>query len=155
MEFIFEVLPKTRDFFKNVIEENSLETLNKIPDNFNNNIIWNIGHVLVTEQMLAYALSGLKPNVDETLIAKYRKGTKPEAPATQEEVDIIKNLLHSTIKQTQVDYEAGKFKGFQEYTVSTTGNTLKNFDDSLRFILFHEGLHGGYVMSLLHAVKGQ
>jgi hypothetical protein len=61
--------------------------------------------------------------------------------------------LETTINQTIKDYKSGVFKNFQEYTVSTTGNTLTNIDDALEFILFHEGMHLGIVMALLKAIK--
>ena len=41
-----------------------------------------------------------------------------------------------------------------EYTVSTTGNTLSNVNDALDFIHFHEGIHFGYVLAQLRALKG-
>ncbi len=76
MDFTFDVFLKTRGFFKAYLEELSLAQLNAIPKGFNNNIIWNIGHSIVTEQILVYKLSGLKPNVSDALIEKYKKATK-------------------------------------------------------------------------------
>ena len=153
MAFTFDVLKNTRAFFKSFIEKNSLEDLNKIPKGFNNNIIWNIGHIVVTEQLLAYKLSGLPMMVSEDMIEKYRKGTKPEIDATQDDVNDIKALLFSTIKRTENDYENNVFKNFTAYTVSTTGNTLNTIDEALQFVLFHEGMHLGYVMALLRTIK--
>lgn len=153
MYFSLEVLTNTRIFFNKYLEKTSLEDLNKIPQGFNNNIIWNVGHIVVTQQLLAYKLSGLPMMVSETLIAKYMKGTKPEGFVPQEEVDDIKKLLSVTIEQTKKDFNNNLFKNFHEYTVSTTGNTLTNIDDAFQFILFHEGMHLGYVMALSRAVK--
>ncbi|TWO33868.1 DinB family protein [Seonamhaeicola sediminis] len=152
MPFPLEILQKTRKSFKNFLEDTSLDNLNKIPEGHKNNIIWNIGHILVTEQLLAYKLSGLPTMVSDSLIEKYRKGSIPEGYVTQNEVDEIKGLLEVTIEKTAEDYKKGRFKNFNEYTVSTTGNTLTNIDESLQFILFHEGMHLGIVMSLLKAV---
>ena len=153
MQFTFEVFNNIRPFFKKHIENNSLEDLNKIPKGFNNNIIWNIGHVLVTAQILAYKLSGLPMHVSDNLVNKYRKDTKPEGVVSQEEVDEIKALLFSTIEQLEVDYKNGIFKEYNAYTVSTTGNTLTNIDEALQFILFHEAMHLGYILALARAVK--
>ena len=153
MNFVFEVLEKTRGSFKRILEKKSLEDLNKIPNGFNNNIIWNIGHIVVTEQLLAYKLSGLPMMVSDDLVNKYRKDTKPEGGVTQEEVNEIKSLLFSTIERTAIDYKNNTFENFKEYTVSTTGNTLKTIDESLQFVLFHEGMHLGYVLALLKVVK--
>ena len=148
MHFTLEVLTNTRKFFIKILEKTSLEDLNKIPEGFNNNIIWNIGHVLVTQQLLAYKLSGLPMMVSDTLTAKYMKETKPEGFVSQEEVNEIKGLLSSTIEKTKEDFTNKVFTNFKEYTVSTTGNTLTNIDDAFQFILFHEGIHLGYVMAL-------
>ena len=72
MNFVFEVLEKTRGSFYRILDKKSLEDLNKIPKGFNNNIIWNIGHIVVTEQLLAYKLSGLQMMVSDDLVNKYR-----------------------------------------------------------------------------------
>lgn len=153
MDFTFQVLQNIRGIFKDIIENNSLETLNTVPSGFNNNIIWNIGHVVVSEQLLAYKLSGLEPSISSELIDKYKKDSKPEGKVSQDEVDGIKNLLFSTIEKTEADYKAGVFKTYTEYTVSTTGNTLHNIDEALQFIVVHEGLHYGYVLALLKALQ--
>lgn len=153
MQFTFDVLSNIRVFSKNYIENNSLEDLNKIPEGFNNNIIWNIGHIVVTQQLLAYKLSGLPLMISDTLINKYRKDSKPEGNVSQKEVDEIKALLFSTIEKLEVDYKNDVFKNYQEYTVSTTGNTLTCIDEALQFILFHEGMHLGYILALIRAVK--
>jgi len=115
---------------------------------FKNNIIWNIGHIVVTEQLLLYRLSGLPTMVSDEMIEKYKVGSKPEKFVIQEEVDEISELLFSTIKKTQEDYKNNKFVNYKEYTVSTTGNTLRNIDDAISFALFHEGMHFGYVLAL-------
>lgn len=153
MEFTLAVLTNTRAVFQKIIENTTLDNLNKIPAGFNNNIIWNIGHVVVTEQLLAYKLSGLETQISDALIAKYRKDTKPEGDVTQDEVNDIRDLLFSTLKTTKEDYNKGVFKSYNAYTVSTTGNTLNNIDEALQFILVHEGIHYGYVLALLKAIK--
>lgn len=153
MHFTLEVLPKTRKSFIKIIESISLEDLNKIPKGFNNNIIWNIGHIVVSQQLLAYKLSGLPMIVNDELVDKYRKDSKPEGVVSQEEVDEIKDLLMTTIDKTKEDYSNNVFKNYNEYTVSTTGNTLTNIDEAFEFILFHEGIHLGYVLALLKTLK--
>ena len=153
MSFIFDVLSNTRKSLANILEKTSLEDLNKIPEGFKNNIIWNIGHIIVSEQLLVYKLSGLQSILSDEMIGKYRKDSKPEDSVTQEEVDDIKALLFSTIEKTQVDFDKKIFKQFNTYTVSTTGNTLTNVEEALQFVFFHEGLHIGYILALLKAIK--
>lgn len=153
MNFTFQVLNNTRGILKEIIENTSLEDLNKIPSGFNNNIIWNIGHILVSEQLLAYKLSGLPSVLSDEMIDSYRKNTKPEGFVGQDKLIKIKSLLFSTIEKTEEDYKNNVFKTFNSYTVSTTGNTLTNIEEALQFILVHEGLHYGYILALLKAVK--
>ena len=153
MHFTLDVLPNTRKSFNRIIEKTSLEDLNTIPKGFNNNIIWNIGHIVVTQQLLAYKLSGLPMMITDELVGKYRKDSKPEGNVSQAEVDALKLLLFSTVEKTREDFENGIFKNYQEYTVSTTGNTLTNIDEAFQFIAFHEGMHLGYVMALIRAIK--
>lgn len=154
MQFTLEILAKTRQFFCQYLDNTSLEDLNRVPEGFNNNIIWNIGHIVVTQQLLAYKLSGLPMMIDEVLISKYMKGTKPVGDASQTEVDEIKSLLFSTLEKTKEDVKNGVFKTYNSYTVSTTGNTLNTIEDAFEFILFHEGMHLGYVLALVRAING-
>ncbi|WP_203256481.1 DinB family protein [Hyunsoonleella ulvae] len=153
MDFTFQVLNNTRSILKQIIENNTLEDLNKVPQGFNNNIIWNIGHVLVSEQLLAYKLSGLDTSLTDEMINTYRKDSKPKGNISQTEIDEIKSLLLPTIEKTKKDYNDTIFKNYNAYTVSTTGNTLNNIDEALQFIVIHEGLHYGYVLALLKAIK--
>lgn len=153
MNFTFQVLKNIRSIFNKIIENNMLADLNKVPKGFNNNVIWNIGHIVVSEQLLAYKLSGLESSLSDDMINKYRKDSKPEGPVSQEEVNEIKALLSSTINKTEADYNNGVFKNYNAYTVSTTGNTLNNIDEALQFVTIHDGLHYGYVLALLKAIK--
>jgi len=137
----------SRNMISKILENHTLEQLNKIPEGFSNNLIWNIAHVVVTQQILVYKLSGLPMMVSEVMIEKYKKGTKPEQDATQAEVDQIKSLLFTTIEKTKKDYANGVFKNYQEYPTST-GFVLTSAEGAMNFNNYHEGLHVGVLMSI-------
>jgi hypothetical protein len=137
----------SRNIIAKILESHTVEQLNKIPEGFSNNLIWNIAHVVVTQQLLVYKLSGLQTMVSDQMIEKYKKGTRPEHDVTQAEVNEIKFLLFTTIEKTKEDYESSVFKNYQEYPTST-GFVLKNVEDALMFNNFHEGIHIGVMMSL-------
>jgi hypothetical protein len=147
MNQLFTITETSRNMVSKILENHSLEQLNKIPVGFSNNLIWNIAHIVVTQQLLVYKLSGLPTMVSDEIIEKYKKGTKPEQVATQAEVDEIKSLLFITIKKTKEDYDNGIFKNFNEYPTST-GFVLNDVEDAMAFNNFHEGLHIGILMSL-------
>jgi hypothetical protein len=69
-----------------------LEQLNKIPGY---NLIWNIAHIIVVQQMLGFT------NIRIPMISGKMVGTKPEHIVTQAEVDEIQTLLMETINQTE------------------------------------------------------
>lgn len=147
MEQTFDVNTTSRNMVSKFLEGYTLEQLNTIPVGFSNNLIWNIGHVIVTQQLLVYKLSGLPMMISDEMIDKYKKGTKPEHIATQTEVDAMKFLLFETINQTRVDFDGKIFNNYNEYPTST-GFILKSIEDAMVFNNFHEGLHIGIMMNM-------
>ena len=147
MNQLFTITETSRNMVSKILENHSLVQLNKIPEGFSNNLIWNIAHIVVTQQLLVYKLSGLPTMVSDEIIEKYKKGTKPEQDASQAKVNEIKSLLFITIKKTKEDYDNGIFKNYNEYPTST-GFILNNVEDAMAFNNFHEGLHIGILMSL-------
>ena len=151
MNFTNSIAQKNRIILKRFLEEIPLEDLNKVPEGFSNNIIWNIAHIVVIHQLLIYKLSGLPMHVSEEMVSKYKNKTKPEGYVTQDEVDEINGLLESLLLQTEKDITAGIFKTYMEYTV-TSGTTLTNVQEAFEFNSYHEGVHLGYILALRKAI---
>ena len=147
MNQTFDVNATSRNMVSKFLAGYTLEQLNTIPEGFSNNLIWNIGHIIVTQQLLVYKFSGLPMMISDELVEKYKKGTKPEDIAIQTEVDEIKSLLFETINQTKADYDNQIFKNYNEYPTST-GFILKSVGDALAFNNLHEALHIGIMMSI-------
>jgi hypothetical protein len=129
----------------------SLEAVNHIPEGFNNNLIWNFGHIIATQQLLTYSLSGLKPKVEDEVLAAFRKGTKPEKVHTTAELEGLKKLAVTTLDQFEADFEAGLFQTFESYPTSY-GVELTNIEEAAAFSALHEALHLGYAMALKRAL---
>ncbi|PTM03966.1 MAG: DinB family protein [Bacteroidetes bacterium] len=147
MNWTFDICLKNRKLLEAFLDNFTLEQLNKIPEGFNNNIIWNIAHTIVTQQLLVYGNSQLSMLVSDDMVSKYRKGTKAEHNVTQKKVDEIRALLFSTLEKTIEDYNNGVFVNYTTYTVSTK-STLTNVEEALEFNNFHEGIHFGYILAL-------
>ncbi|MEO7313113.1 MAG: DinB family protein [Chitinophagaceae bacterium] len=147
-----EIIKETRNNFLKLIDSLPIDILNKVPAGFNNNIIWNFGHVVISQQLLCYKLSGATMLVDEAMIPKYSKGTKPDGVVSQEEIDQLKAWAVETIDQTEHDLEGDVFQNYKTYTTSF-GTTLENVGDAIQFVAMHEGLHLGYAMALKNAAQ--
>ncbi len=152
MKNVLEQNLQIRKAFYHILKNTPKAELLKIPEGYNNNIWWNIAHVVATQQNLVYGFSGLPFEVPQKLVDKFKKGTFPDGHATDEEIEQLKKLLFSTIEKTTEDYNNDVFVNFKEYTTSANV-TLKNVDEAIAFNQFHEGLHLGTIFSLLKAVK--
>ena len=147
MDWAFDITLQNRKIMASFLKDFSLQQLNTIPNGFSNNIIWNIAHLIATQQQLVYGLSGLPMYVTDEFVAKYGKGSKPINNVTQEEVDEIKELLFSTLEKTQLDFKKGVFKEYKAYTTSTN-STIKSVKEAIEFNNFHEGIHLGYILAM-------
>ncbi len=149
-----ERLKKTRIFLLGLLKDLSPAQLNEIPAGYNNNIIWNLGHLIASQQGLCYLRSGLTPVVDEKIIQLYKSQTKPEAPVSEEEITRIRQVALTALDQLEEDYQKNKFSSYESFT-TRYDVTIKSIDDAIEFLLFHEGLHLGYIMALKRSLTNQ
>ena len=75
MQKQFEILNATRNNVLKAIEGLTLNQLNTIPKGFKNNIIWNVAHIVVTQQLLCYKLSGLEMVLDSGFVDLFKKNS--------------------------------------------------------------------------------
>ena len=145
-------LRATRLKFMHFIEEFSLIELNKIPEGFSNNMLWNIAHVVVTQQLLIYKNCGLNVYLEQTFIDKFRKGTKPEGPYTAQDLKTTRENLLLLITNFENDIENQIFKSYTNYETSF-GIKLNTIEDAIVFNNMHETLHLGYIMAMRRAMS--
>lgn len=147
-EEIFKIHSITRQKIAGFLEYLSPEQLADIPYGFNNNIWWNVVHVIVTQQLLTYYLSDNEMLIEMHWIENYKKGTAPTSEfPLREEIAQIKTLLISTQQQLQLDYNSGKLAQYKPYS-SSYGYTLNSIEDALLFNLMHENMHLGTMLAI-------
>ena len=151
MEKLFETALFTRVSLLNILESKSYEELVHIPEKFKNSIFWNIAHLLVTQQLLCYKLSGLEIKIDQDLVGKYGKGATAIAEVEPSDIQYVKDNLVAAMTQTKEDFDNGLFVNFTPYMTST-GIELKSVEDAIAFSTFHDGIHLGIVLSLMKIV---
>ena len=147
MDATFKIWETSRKLYLKLLENYSLEQLNKIPEGFSNNLAWNLGHIIVAQQGLVYRLSGLPTYVSDEMTNTYKNGSKPTGTTSQAEIDELKVLLFSLIEKTKEDYANGKFVTYNEYTTGT-GFHLASTMEAMNFNNYHEALHFGFMMNI-------
>jgi len=147
MNLHIDKLKKSRKLTLKLIEGLTIDQVNKIPEGFNNNIVWNLAHLVVIQQLLCYKMSGLECKISNEMIAEFQKGAKPTYKVSSEEFQIIKKQFIELPEVLEEDLNKDIFKNYIDYTTSVDV-TLKNIEDAIIFNLFHEGIHLGIILQL-------
>ncbi len=142
-----ETIRKPREMLLTLLKGLSAGQLNKIPEGFNNNIIWNLGHMIAAQQGLCYKRAGLETVVGDGFFNTYKSGSKPERFIDAGEIENVNGLLFTSLDRLESDLENNVFGN---YTPLTTryGVELENIEQAIAFLPFHEGLHIGTIMAL-------
>ncbi|GAA5027620.1 hypothetical protein GCM10011506_16290 [Marivirga lumbricoides] len=141
-----------RSNFKHLIESMKVEDLNIIPKGFKNNIIWNYGHAIASQNILIYKYSGLSFTLPDDFIDTYRKGTfPPDIDDVKAELEIIHLFSDQSMAHLRKDIAEYKFTDYETYETSF-GATLDSFQDAMAYNNIHESLHLGYAMAIKRAL---
>ena len=146
------ILKKTRPLIAGAVSDLSIEELTWIPPGHRNNILWNMGHIVVTEQLLHYALCDVQTLTPDRWTAMFRKGTSPEEWVAQPDPAPIIEALTTVPERLETDYANGLLTEFRPYETSS-GVRLDTLEEALAFNNFHEGIHFGIIRSLRNRVR--
>lgn len=156
MDKTFKFIIDSRMAFACLLDELSVEEINEIPAGFNNNIIWNFGHIVVSTPILCYVRTGIWADSDAIpYVAAYQKGTKPTYTVGAEEANELREQAISTIRQLESDYRRGLFAAMQPFDTATYGTSIDNFEELLATTAGHDNLHYGYAMAQKKIIKNQ
>ena len=138
----------------NQISNLTTEQLNYIPSGYNNNIIWNLAHLVSAEQNMCYVRSGLPVTVEDKYFTPYISGTKPVDFVKGEDIEAIKAMLITSVDRLQVDLDNNAFVNYTPSIMipKVYGFEVTNIEEALEYLLYHEGYHAGCILSLKHLV---
>jgi len=142
-----EIIKKVRIFLLEGIKDLTTAQLNQIPAGFNNNIIWNLGHMIAAQQGICYKRAGARPVISDEFWECYRTGSKPAGTVEAAEVEQIKSLFLSSIDQLAIDIDTTVFDNYTSWT-TRYGVEIANIQDAIGFVPFHEGLHQGTILAM-------
>lgn len=153
MELQFKNNRITRERVLGAVEELTLAQITATPDRYNNSILWNFGHIAVTQHLLCFKLAGKKTIIPQVLIDTYRKGSgSGDIKNPKEDFEYFKSNYFKLIDLTEEEYNSGTLNVFSEYPTSY-GVVLKSIEEAISFNNIHEALHLGYLMAQKKLVK--
>jgi hypothetical protein len=152
MNFEFDLLTQGRKNLLGLLRSFSDEQLNLVPPGFKNNLIWNLGHIIVSQQIICYKYSGITPVIPSRYIDLFKKGTAPDGSIQHEDIAILKELAIDTVVKLIEDFQNGIFKEYEGFQ-SQYGVRLSTIEDAIVFNNTHEGIHLGYIMALIKSMK--
>ena len=148
----FELTQANRRALLKLTSGMSAEQLQTIPPGYNNNIIWNLGHIVAIQQKLMYGLSGNPFKVPNEFVFEYQNGTFPKERIEDQEISIIRQYLETTIDEAKMDWENGLFHNITAFDTRIKVK-LENFEDITLFNFFHEGIHTGHILCLIKFIS--
>src|SRR5690606_10294385 len=140
LPFEFQILRASRTRLLHVIENNSETILFTIPQGFNNNIIWHIGHCITSQQRHMYMRSGLPMRIPKAFEDTFKTRTSPREWQNIPDIDQLKRLLLETVDQLELDIKSNLFTGYTPFNLPI-GFKVTNHLEALQAANFHEAEH--------------
>lgn len=135
------------------VESDYSDFADTIPEGFNNNVRWNLGHIATITDQLANYPAGEKPDLAKPFHKSFANGSSPknwndETPS----LDDIIQALEEQPKKLKEKF-AGRLSDPLPQPFSLVGVEFKTVSDLIAFNLYHEGLHTGQINTMLRAAK--
>lgn len=146
--FQCEILRASRTRLLRLIETSNDEMLFQIPAGFNNNIIWQIGHCITSQQRHMYMRSGLPMYISKEFMESFKIGSSPSSWTITPHVSDVKHLLIDTVNRLESDLQSGLFVNYEPFDLPI-GFRVKNHVEALQAANFHEAEHSGIVFTYL------
>ena len=145
-----EILLKMRIYLLAQIDSLSLQLLNKIPPGFNNNVIWNLGHMITVQQTMCYTRSGISPLISDEFSKLFLPGTKPVTDLNDNMVADIKQMFVEVINRFMDDVKQDIFRTYSPSVMipKTYGFEVINIHEAIDYLLYHDALHAGQIFAI-------
>ena len=120
----------------------SEQLLDSIPEGFNNNVRWNLGHIYLVQEKFAFHFSGEPTQIPDHFEALFAKGTKPAdwdvEPPT---IEALLELLAEQPKRIKQALQHRVDEPVKAPFTTGSGLTLHTIGEFLNYTLYHEGMH--------------
>ncbi|WP_342472476.1 DinB family protein [Metasolibacillus sp. FSL H7-0170] len=148
-EILFNQLASYRNTTLSLLKDVTAEDAEIIPNKFNNNIRWNMGHIYLDQYLWIETQTKERINVPSEFNSWFGYGTSPtsftsKTPSYEE----LKVLLENQIEDIKEKY-ASKL----EIKYSPTEMGMNTIEQVLIRTIFHEGIHFQTILNLKKLIK--
>ncbi|MDQ0062209.1 DinB family protein [Paenibacillus harenae] len=141
-ENLFTQIESIRNLTIKAVEGISEQTLDIVPEGFNNSLRWNLGHIYLVQEKFAFHFAGEPVQLSESFERLFARGTKPAD--WKEKPPALEVLLEMLAEQPKRIHKALLDRLDEPVTPTyTTGSgvQLSTIGEFLTFTLYHEGMH--------------
>ncbi|RIX52155.1 DinB family protein [Paenibacillus nanensis] len=147
--YLFKQLRFVRTNTVQRVKDMSMEKACIVPRGFNNNVLWNLGHILFVHERFSFALINEKMELPNHFAELFAPGTKPENGGTPlPELDEIIFLLSNQMDRIEQSLENRLEEQLEKPYVTSTGLEISTIKECLSFCLYHEGMHFAAIKSI-------
>lgn len=117
-----------------------------IPAGCRNNIHWQLGHIYFVTEHLSLSQLNLSMNLPEGFVERFGSGKGPlDYPASLPKPTLpeLKVLLTEQLDRIRRQYPMERLSESVDTINTSTGLPLVTPEQSLRYNMYHEGLHAG------------
>lgn len=143
-DYIFKQLRFVRDNTLKRVTGMSDEELLVVPQGFNNNILWNLGHILLIHERFSFGFINEKMDIPGHYVELFGQGTKPATWGEQAQIPSLEELiplLHGQIDRIGRNLEERLNEVLEKPYVTSAGLEILTVKECLSFLLYHEGMH--------------
>ena len=143
----FKTFAIVRDHMLQELEGLDTDRMLALPDGRDDNILWNVGHLLCSLSRLTYVFSGQPLPIPEHYLTLFGKGTSARHWDEAPDIDEVLGHFNRLPKQIEQDFLAHRFTGYKALEI-VPGKTISSVEEAVSFHCFHEGLHIGMIITL-------
>jgi hypothetical protein len=147
----FKTFRITRFHLMREVEGLTHEQLLTIPEGREDNILWNIGHLLCSISRLTYVFSGYDLPIPDHYLGLFGKNSNALDWKSNPDPDEVLKYFTDLPGKIEEDYQSGKFNEYKTLQI-VPDDDIQNVEEAIAFHCFHEGLHIGKILTLKEAM---
>lgn len=150
-----QMIRETRQLVQTTVDRIRPEQAEAFPDGFRNNLVWQVGHLLTTQELLILGLTGNKTFIPDEWKSWFAKGTSP-ADFTEATPDwpmlvdqLGPNCERVLGRLADMDLSLHLAQPYQ----TSTGPVLARVGDVAVFSALHEAIHLGIIKAYVQLLR--